>query len=123
MLGLWPAVLQPCGPSCARPFVNAPAERMSNQEMDETPPFIRENGERAHAIAEQLFRDFGDEVRIEVVALDTPRGFWLAAGHRVGVGCAVVVGGRTVVRDPEDYIHVKSAVARSLHAEDAGTPG
>ncbi len=114
LLGLWPAVLEPCGPSCARPFVNAPVEALSREEMDETPRFMRENGERAHGFAERLHADFGDRIRIEVVGLDTPRGIWLGARHRVGRGFAVVVGGRTVVRNPEDYSSLQAAVQEAV---------
>ncbi len=119
LLGLWPAVLQPCGPSCARPFVNAPVEALSQEEMDETPGFMRENGERAHAFAERLHADFGDRIRIEVVGLDSPRGIWLGARHRVGRGFAVVVGGRTVVRDPEEYSSLHAAVQEAVTESEA----
>ncbi len=114
MLGLWPAVFQPCGPSCARPFVNAPVEALAREEERETPEFIRENGARAHEIAERLFRDFGDRVRIEVVGLDSPKGIWLGLRHRVGRGFAVVVDGGSVIRDPPDYEPVKAAVSRTM---------
>ncbi len=117
MVGLLPAILKPCGPACAQPFMNRPVEILTNQQPDETPSFLRENGERAHAIAEQLFRDFGDAVRIEVVGLDSPRGMLLGAKHRIGKGFAVVVGKRQVVRDPKDYDTVRGAVARALQEE------
>ncbi len=117
MLGLLPAILKPCGPACAQPFMNRPVETLSTQEMDETPAFIRENGERIHTFAERLFRDFGKEIRIEVIGLDSPRGAWLAMRHRVGKGFAIVVGGRETLRNPTDYDALKEAVTRALGSE------
>ncbi len=118
MLGLLPAVLAPCGAACARPFMNAPVEELSQEEHAETPSFVQENGERAHAIAEQLFREFGDEVRIEVVGLDSLRGLVLGARHRIGKGFAIVVGDGRVVRNPKDYESVRTAVAEALEARN-----
>lgn len=120
MLGLLPAILKPCGPTCAQPFMNRPAERLSHEEMDEAPAFVRENGERIHSIAERLFRDFGHDVRIEVVGLDSPRGMLIAARHRIGRGFAVVVERGPVVRDPKDYEPVRAAVAEALAARKPG---
>ncbi len=119
MVGLLPAILKPCGPACAQPFMNRPVETLSNQEMDETPAFVRENGERIHSFAEQLFRDFGRDVRIEVVGLDSPRGILFAARHRIGNGFAVVVD-RQVVRNPEDYEPIRAAVAHALSQSGPG---
>ncbi len=119
LVGLLPAVLKPCGPACAQPFMNRPVEKLTNEEMDDTPAYMRENGERAHAFAEQLFRDFGNDVRIEVVGLDSPRGFLLAARHRVGKEFAVVVGRDQVVRDPTEYAPVRDAVSAALRARSA----
>ena len=118
MLGLLPATLQPCGAACARPFVNNPVQELADQERTETPAFMLENGERAHAIAEQLFREFGDAVRIEVVGLDSLRGLMLGARHRIGRGFAVLVGDRHVVRDPQDYESVRMVVVDALRAEE-----
>ena len=114
MVGLLPLILQPCGAACAQPFMNRPVQAMSHQEHAETPEFVEANGARAHAIAEQLFRDFGDEVRIEVVGLDSFRGLILGLRHRFGKGFAIVVGGGEVVRNPGDYESVKAVVARAL---------
>ncbi len=97
--------------------MNRPVQALSSEEWNETPDFVRQNGERAHAIAEQLFREFGDAVRIEVVGLDSPRGLLLAARHRVGREFTVVVGKDHVVKDPERYEVVRSAVARALNAD------
>ncbi len=119
MVGLLPAILKPCGAACAQPFMNKPVNNLTNEEMNDTPSFMRENGERAHAFAEQLFRDFGDDVRIEVVGLDSPRGFLMAARHRVGKEFAVVVGKDRVVRDPKEYAMVKDAVTAALRARAA----
>ena len=114
MLGLLPAVLAPCGAACARPFMNQPVERLSEEEHADTPPFVQENGERAHAIAVHLFREFGDDVRIEVVGLDSLRGLVLGVRHRIGKGFAIVVGDGEVVRDPQDYESVRTVVAEAL---------
>ncbi|SRR6266849_785551 len=114
LLGLLPAVLKPCGPACAQPFTNDNVETLREEEWHETPAFVIENAERAHRIAEDLFRDFGDRVRIEVVGLDSPRGVWLGLRHRVGKGFAVIVDGREVFRDPGDSSSVKAAVSRAL---------
>ncbi len=119
MVGLIPAILKPCGPACAQPFMNRPVETLAQQEMDETPAFVRENGERIHAFAEQLFRDFGNNIRIEVVGLDSPRGFLLAARHRIGSGFAVVVE-KQVVRNPEDYQPIRTAVEQALQTAHPG---
>lgn len=119
MLGLLPAVLQPCGAACARPFMNKPVDALSDLQHQETPGFVTENGERAHAIAEQLFRDFGQAVRIEVVGLDSLQGMLLGARHRIGRGFAIVVDRTHVVRDPQDYASVKKVVAQALHARKA----
>lgn len=121
MLGLLPAILKPCGPACAQPFMNRPVETLENEEMEETPAFVRENGERIHAFAEQLFRDFGNDIRIEVIGLDSPRGAWLAMRHRVGKGFAIVVGGRETLRNPSDYGSLKEAVSRALGSPKAAT--
>lgn len=118
MLGLLPAILKPCGPACAQPFMNHPVEKLTTEEMGETPRFVQENGEQAHALAEHLFRDFGNQVRIEVVGLDSPRGIWLALRHRVGKGFAVVVGNRHVLRSPAEYEAVKEVVERTLRERD-----
>ena len=85
LLGLLPAILKPCGPACAQPFTNRNVEALREEEWHETPAFVIENADRAHRIAEDLFRDFGDRVRIEVVGLDSPRGVWLGLRHRVGL--------------------------------------
>lgn len=114
LVGLLPAILKPCGPACAQPFMNRPVETLADEELHEAPPFVRENGERAHAIAEQLFRDFGHDVRIEVLGLDSPRGILFAARHRIGGGFAVVVEGQSVLREPQDYDAVKRVVAEAL---------
>ncbi len=116
MLGLWPAVLKPCGPACAQPFMQGPVARLSSEEMAETPGFVQENGERAHAFAERLIKDFGSRVRIEIVGLDSPRGIWLGMRHRVGRGFAVVVAGDSVIRDPQDYETLRNMVARAVRA-------
>ncbi len=118
MLGLLPAVLAPCGAACAQPFMNGPVKELSQEEHADTPSFVQENGERAHAIAEQLFREFGDDVRIEVVGLDSLRGLVLGARHRIGKGFAIVVGERQVVRNPRDYESVRTAVAEALGARE-----
>src|SRR3989454_8198797 len=114
LLGLLPAILKPCGPACAQPFTNRNVEALRDEEWHETPAFVLENADRAHRIAEDLFRDFGDRVRIEVVGLDSPRGVWLGLRHRVGKGFAVIVDGRDVFRDPREYDPVKGAVSRAL---------
>jgi hypothetical protein len=89
-------------------------EQLKEEERRETPAFVRENAERAHGVAEQLLRDFGLRVRIEVVGLDSPRGVWLGIRHRVGKGFAVIVDGREVFRDPRDYAAVRAAVQRAF---------
>jgi len=114
LLGLLPAILKPCGPACAQPFTSRNVEALRDEEWHETPSFVLENADRAHRIAEDLFRDFGDRVRIEVVGLDSPRGVWLGLRHQVGKGFAVIVDGREVFRDPSDYGPVKGAVSRAL---------
>src|SRR5438552_18207085 len=114
LLGLLPAILKPCGPACAQPFTNRSVADLRDEEWHETPGFVRENADRAHRLAEDLFRDFGDQVRIEVVGLDSPRGVWLCLRHRVGKGFAVIVDGREVFRNPGDYNSVKGAVSRAL---------
>src|SRR5207244_5874609 len=81
--------------------------------------FMIENANRAHRIAEDLFRDFGDRVRIEVVGLDSPRGVWLGLRHQIGKGFAVIVDGREVFRDPKDSDPVKDAVSRALSTRPA----
>src|SRR2546425_13264409 len=114
--GLPPAILKPCGPACAQPFTNRNVEALREEEWHETPAFVIENADRAHRIAEDLFRDFGDRVRIEVVGFDSPRGVWLGLRHQIGKGFAVIVDGRDVFRDPRDYDPVKGAVSRALSA-------
>ena len=114
LLGLLPAILKPCGPACAQPFTDRSVADLRDEEWHETPGFVRENADRAHRLAEDLFRDFGDQVRIEVVGLDSPRGVWLGLRHRVGKGFAVIVDGREVFRNPGDYNSVKGAVSRAL---------
>jgi hypothetical protein len=114
LVGLLPAILKPCGPSCAQPFMNNTVAELRSEELDETPSFIRENADRAHAIAENLMRDFGSAIQIEVVGLDTPKGIWLGLRHRFGKGFAVVVDGREVFRDGTDYVPVREAVARAV---------
>jgi len=115
-LGFLPAILKPCGPSCAQPFTNQAVAALKSEEMRETPALLLENAGRAHAVADDLFRDFGDRIRIEVVGMDSPRGVWLGLRHRVGSGFAVIVDGREVFRDPDDYGPVRSAVSRALEA-------
>ena len=114
LLGLLLAILKPCGPACAQPFTNRNVEAMREEEWHETPAFVIENADRAHRIAEDLFRDFGDRVRIEVVGFDSPRGVWLGLRHQIGKGFAVIVDGREVFRDPKDSDPIKGAVSRAL---------
>src|SRR3989442_5340148 len=109
LLGLLPAILKPCGPACAQPFTNRNVEPIVTEEWHETPAFVIENADRAHRIAEDLFRDFGDRVRIEVVGFDSPRGGWLGLRHQIGKGFAVIVDGREVFRDPKDSDPTKGA--------------
>jgi hypothetical protein len=92
-----------------------------DEERRETPNLLRENSERAHALAERLLEDFGSRLRIEVVGLDSPRGVWLGLRHRVGQGFAVIVDGRDVFRDPPDYAPVRQAVDQALAARGAPT--
>jgi hypothetical protein len=120
-VGLLPAMLKPCGPACAQPFMNGAVAELESEEMDETPDFMRENGRRAHGIAEGLIRDFGSAIRIEVVGLDTPKGIWLGLRHRFGKGFAVVVDGREVFRETATYEPVRTAVARALAARGQNT--
>ena len=91
---------------------------MKAEERRETPAFVRENAERAHGLAEQLLKDFGPRIRIEVVGLDSPRGVWLGIRHRVGKGFAVIVDGNEVFRNYDDYDSVKNAVDRAITAHD-----
>ena len=119
LLGLLPAVLKPCGPACAQPFTNRNVEALREEEWHETPAFVIENADRAHRIAEDLFRDFGDRVRIEVVGFDSPRGVWLGLRHQIGKGFAVIVDGREVFRDPKDSDPIKGAVSRALSTRPA----
>jgi len=91
-------------------------ETLKEEERQETPAFIRENAERAHGLAERLLRDYGPRIRIEVVGLDSPRGVWLGIRHRVGKGFAVIVNGRDVFRNTDDYDSLKQAVDRALMA-------
>jgi hypothetical protein len=114
MLGLLPAVLKPCGPTCAQPFMPGPVQELASEQDRETPAVVRENADRAHALAEQLFRDFGDSLRIEVVGLDSPRGLWLGLRHRVGRGFAVIVDGRETFQSPSEYGPVRRAVEQAL---------
>lgn len=114
LVGLLPAILKPCGPACAQPFMNETVAKLRAEELGETPEFMNENAERAHAIAEDLMRDFGGAIRIEVVGLDTPKGVWLGLRHRFGKGFAIVVDGREVFRDADAYQPVREAVARAI---------
>src|SRR3989440_9720146 len=97
LLGLPPAILNPCGPACAQPFTNRNVEAMREEEWHETPAFVIENADRAHRIAEDLFRDFGDRVRIEVVGLDSPRGVWLCLRPPLATDFAVTVAAPEVL--------------------------
>lgn len=117
-MGLLPTILKPCGPACAQPFMNETVGRLKSEEVDETPDFMRENARRAHGIAEDLLRDFGDSIRIEVVGLDTPKGIWLGLRHRFGSGFAIVVDGRDVFRDPKDYGSIREAVGRAVGSQE-----
>lgn len=122
LVGLLPAILKPCGPACAQPFMNDTVAQLKAEELDETPDFVRENARRAHGIAEDLIRDFGDAIRIEVVGLDTPKGMWLGLRHRFGAGFAVVVDGRDVFRDPKDYGSIREAVGRAVESQESPVP-
>jgi len=121
LLGLLPAILKPCGPACAQPFTQESVESLKAEELGETPRFMIENAERAHGFAEQLIRDFGGSVRIEVVGLDSPRGVWLGLRHKVGRGFCVIVNGREVFREPTEYEPVKEAVGRALSSSAPST--
>jgi len=114
MLGLLPAVLKPCGPACAQPFMNANVRALALEELEETPAFLRENADRAHELAERLLREFGPTIEIEVVGLDSPKGFWLGLRHRIGKGFAVVVDGKEVVREALGYEETKRAVESAV---------
>jgi hypothetical protein len=116
LIGLLPAVLKPCGPACAQPFMNNIVTALASEELRDTPAVLLENANRAHEFAERLFRDFGNRIRIEVVGIDSPRGIWLALRHRVGKGFAVVVDGREVVRDPLHFEETRAAVERAVRS-------
>lgn len=116
LVGLLPAIMTPCGPSCAAPFTHGTVSALQQEELAETPPALAANADRAHTIAEQLFRDFGDRIRLEVVGLDTPRGIWIGMRHRVAKGFAVVVDGKQVVRNPTDYGPVRTMVERAFES-------
>lgn len=94
--------------------MNDTVAELKAEEIRETPRFLLENAEKAHAIAEDLIRDFGDSIRIEVVGLETPKGLWLGLRHRFGQGFAIVVDGREVFRDARKYEPVREAVARAV---------
>ncbi len=94
---------------------------LKEEEWRETPEFVRENADRAHRLAERLLRDYGPRIRIEVVGLDSPRGTWLGIRHRVGKGFAVIVDGREVFRNSDDYDPVKQAVDRALMPHESLT--
>src|SRR3989449_9035398 len=115
LLGLLPAILKPCGPACAQPFTNRNVEALRDEEWQETPAFVLENADRAHRIAEDLFRDFGDRVRIEVVGLDSPRGVWPGLRPRWGKGLRASGGGPAGFRAPASY-------GRSRGAARGGPP-
>lgn len=118
-VGLVPAVLKPCGPACAQPFTDRAVRALADEEWEETPVHMRENADRAHALAERLHRDFGAAIEIEVVGLDSPRGLWLGLRHRIGKGFAMIVDGREVVRGPSGYDEVKGPVERAVRARGA----
>lgn len=99
--------------------MNGPVHDLSREEMDDTPAFVRENGEQAHAIAERLFHDYGDRVRIEVIGLDSPRGLLFAARHHVGKRFTVLVGRNRILRDPEGYEAVQTEVNAALALSSA----
>src|SRR5437879_5318082 len=103
----------------AQPFTNESVEALKAEERRETPPFVRENAERAHGLAEHLLKDFGPRIRIEVVGLDSPRGVWLGIRHGVGKGFAVIVDGNAVFRNSDDYDSVKQAVDRAILAHES----
>lgn len=94
--------------------MNETVAELKSEEILETPGFLIENAKRAHAIADDLIRDFGDAIRIEVVGLDTPKGMWLGLRHRFGRGFAIVVDGREVFRDGSAYATVREAVTRAV---------
>jgi len=96
-------------------------EALKDEERRETPAFVLENAERAHGLAEHLVKDYGLQIRIEVVGLDSPRGVWLGIRYRVGKGFAVIVDGRDVFRNSDDYGSVKQAVDRALTARESPT--
>lgn len=98
--------------------MKGPVAELRSQEMNETPGFLRENGERVHALAEQLVRDFGGRLRLELVGLDSPRGLWLGVRHGVGKDFAVVVAGREVFRSPTEYGPLRAAVERALESRE-----
>lgn len=99
--------------------MNRTVDELRKEEIREIPPFVLENAERAHAIAEDLIRDFGNRVRIEVVGMDSPRGMWIGLRHGIGRGFAIIVDGRHVLRDPGDYDSVRGAVAQALVVRSA----
>ncbi len=121
-VGLLPAILKPCGPACAQPFTNQTVRSLVDEEWAEAPTHMRENARRAHDFAERLFKDFGRDIEIEVVGLDSPKGLWLGLRHRIGGGFAMVVDGRSVVRTTSSYEDVKGPVERAVRAR-AATPG
>ncbi len=99
--------------------MNRNVQALKEEEIHETPGFVLENADRAHHLAEGLFRDFGDRIRIEVVGLDSPKGLWLGLRHRVSRGFAVIVDGRDVFRDPDAYEPVKESVSRAVSTHEA----
>lgn len=99
-----------------------PVQELSSEQDQQTPAFVRENADRAHAFAERLLHDFGGELRIEVIGLDSPKGLWLGLRHRIGKGFAVIVDGHETFRSPSDYEPLREAVRRALLGRAASGP-
>src|SRR5207245_8690827 len=70
LLGLLPAILKPCGPSCAQPFLNDTVTALASEELRETPAVLLENASRAHELAERLLRRFGTRIRIDAAGTE-----------------------------------------------------
>lgn len=96
IVGLYGANLRPCT-ACDLTDLGQKLER---EQAGEATDAARRDSDVAYAIAEAAFSRFGNEVRIRLTPIDSPRGLWLTLRHRLSGGLQVLANGRKVAAEP-----------------------
>jgi hypothetical protein len=91
VFGLFPTTFSTCAPCCPSDILYGCSSELD--QIDEYPLSIRRNQDFLIDILYRLMR-FGDRVIVHIVGADSIGGILLSIRHRLGMGPAIIVGGR-----------------------------